>query len=67
MLEFVIFGVLLEGRHRNAIVKLSAERVHCIIHNNDVFERDILENGQIFNVHIVSRLNARVSVIPMLN
>ena len=67
MFEFVVLGVLLEGRHWNAVVELSAEGVHCVVDDDDVFEGHIFENSQIFYVNVVCCLDARVTVVPVLD
>lgn len=67
MLELAVVWIFLERRNRDSIVKLGTKRVDCIVNYYDIAERHVLEDPQVFNVNIVGRLNALVSVKSMLD
>jgi hypothetical protein len=67
MHKFHVLYILLEWSNRNPVIQLLTKRVDGIIDENDVRERHISEDAQIFDVDVVSRLDALVSVEAVLD
>ena len=67
MLKFIIFRVLFEGCYRYTIIQLRTEGVNRVVDDQDIFKGHILEDAQIFYVHVVSGLDTRFAVEPVLD
>ena len=63
---FIIF-ILVERQNGDAIVKLEAKRVNCIVNNDHIFQVPVLNYPQILYVNSFLSLHARVSVKSVLN
>lgn len=67
VLEFDIVWVFFEGSDRDAIVKLRAERVNCVVHDQDLRQRHVSENTKVFNIDIIWSLDTLLSIKSMLD
>lgn len=65
-LEFYIFLIIFKRRDRNSICELSTKRVYSIINYYGIFEWAVSQYSQIFDINIICRLNAMISIQPML-
>jgi hypothetical protein len=66
MHKLYILHILFTRCNRNPIIQLLTKGADCIINEYDVGEGNISEDAQIFDVNVVCRLDALVSVEPML-
>lgn len=67
VLELLIVRIFLKRGNRDTIVQLLAERVHGVVDEQNVFQLNVLENSQVFDVLTTLRLDASVSVKAMLD
>ena len=67
VLKLLIVRILLKRSNRDTIIQLLAERVHGVVDEQNVFQLNVLENTQVFDVFTTFRLNASVSVEAMLD
>lgn len=67
VLELCVFGVFFKGRDWDAVVQLNAKGVHCVIHDDDVLQRNVAEDAQVFHVHVVCCLDTALAVEPVLD
>ena len=67
VLELAVLLVLLERRDGNPVVQLRPERVHRVVHDDQVLQVPVPENPQVLYVHLVVRLDAAVSVESVLD
>ena len=63
MQQLFILFVVVERDDGDAVLELVAERVHCVVHDHDVFEPPVgLEYAQVLHVDAVTRPDAALSV-----
>ena len=57
MKQFFIVLVVVEGQNRDAVFQLEAERVDCVVDNDQVFEISVLDYPQILDMHALLSLH----------
>ena len=67
MKELNVIRVLFKGRNWDSIRQLFTERVYCVIHKKNVFQMNVFENSQVFDILTVFTPYARWTVKPLLN
>ena len=66
MHQFLVRFVVVERNDRDAIVQLVAERIHCIVYDDHVFQVSIRNDSEVFNIYSLLCSNTVISIEPIL-
>jgi hypothetical protein len=64
--ELLIFAIVLKRRDGNPVSELGTKGKNSVVHDNHVLKFSILENSQVFYVHVICRLDTVIAVYTML-